>query len=254
LRASLGPTHLEHVWECGCDYFSKYFLCWNASKWYFFYFLKIIFEIDASKRFKTHKKNKFLKNTISTAFPNILFGSDKPFGFLYLSFEFFGLLFYLYFFIFQFNFLIWYFYFLWIYNLFLFYFILLFDINLYIYIYGSYECSIFIKRSKFRSFSVFLRPTASSLFQKLTILLRGPKVRVSNKSTEVKHWNLIKTTSFHQTHTRQGFFFWECSLFILNRVTLFSLSFFSFIFSKQIYSQKEKNFLLSTYHNFLFIL
>jgi hypothetical protein len=180
------------------------------------------------------------------------FGSDKPFGFLYLSFEFFGLLFYLYFFIFQFNFLIWYFYFLWIYNLFLFYFILLFDINLYIY--GSYECSIFIKRSKFRSFSVFLQPTASSFFQKLTILLRGPKVRVSNKSTEVKHWNLIKTTSFHQTHTRQGFFFWECSLFILNRVTLFSLSFFSFIFSKQIYSQKEKNFLLSTYHNFLFIL
>ena len=162
-------------------------MCWNASKWYFFYFLKIIFEIDASKRFKTHKKIKFLKNTISTAFPNILFVVTNPLDFC-IGHLFFGLLFYLYFFIFLFNFLIWYFYFLWIYNLFLFYFILLFDINLYIYIYGSYECSIFIKRSKFRSFSVFLRPTASSLFQKLTILLRGPKVRVSNKSTEVKLW------------------------------------------------------------------
>jgi ABC-type spermidine/putrescine transport system permease subunit I len=44
---------------------------------FFFYFLKIIFKISASKRFKTYKKiffnkNNFevLGNTICTAFPN----------------------------------------------------------------------------------------------------------------------------------------------------------------------------------------
>ena len=36
------PSYM-FVWKCGCGCFSKNFLCRNASKWYFFYFLKIIF-------------------------------------------------------------------------------------------------------------------------------------------------------------------------------------------------------------------
>ena len=46
-------------------------------KMIFFYFLKIIFKISASKRFKTHKKKffnkkiiEFLRNAVCTAFPN----------------------------------------------------------------------------------------------------------------------------------------------------------------------------------------
>jgi len=35
----------------------------------FFYFLKIIFEINALKRFTKQKKNKFLKNTGWPTFP-----------------------------------------------------------------------------------------------------------------------------------------------------------------------------------------
>jgi hypothetical protein len=42
------------IWKYGYGCFSKCILCWNLSKWYFFYFLKIIFEISASKGFKTH--------------------------------------------------------------------------------------------------------------------------------------------------------------------------------------------------------
>ena len=53
-RKWLGP-----VWECGCGCFSKCFSCRNASKWYFFYFLKIIFEIITSKRSNTYKKINF---------------------------------------------------------------------------------------------------------------------------------------------------------------------------------------------------
>jgi hypothetical protein len=43
------------VWKCGCDCFSKCFLLGNASK-YFFYFLKIIFDISASKWSENTKK------------------------------------------------------------------------------------------------------------------------------------------------------------------------------------------------------
>jgi hypothetical protein len=57
----------------GLRLFFKYFSCWNTLKWYFFYFKKIIFEINTSKRFKTHKKNlrtRFvpLRNCLGTRF------------------------------------------------------------------------------------------------------------------------------------------------------------------------------------------
>jgi hypothetical protein len=45
-----------HVWKCGCGYFSNIFLFRNASKWCFFYFLKIIFDINASKWSENTKK------------------------------------------------------------------------------------------------------------------------------------------------------------------------------------------------------
>ena len=42
--------------KCDCCCFSNNFSCRNILKWYFFYFLKIIFEISTSKRSKTYKK------------------------------------------------------------------------------------------------------------------------------------------------------------------------------------------------------
>jgi hypothetical protein len=44
------------VWECGCDYFFKVFFTRKCIKIIFFYFLKIIFNISASKLSKNTKK------------------------------------------------------------------------------------------------------------------------------------------------------------------------------------------------------
>jgi hypothetical protein len=49
LRAKLKLIDLEGVWECGCGYFSKCFSLRKVCQQYFFYFLKIIFEISTSK-------------------------------------------------------------------------------------------------------------------------------------------------------------------------------------------------------------
>jgi hypothetical protein len=68
---------LEPIWNCGSGGGSKCFSLKNASK-LFFYFLKIIFYINVSKRSKNTKKililnkNKFqfFRNTGLTMFPN----------------------------------------------------------------------------------------------------------------------------------------------------------------------------------------
>jgi hypothetical protein len=52
------------VWECVSDYFLKYFFTRKYIKLKLFYFKKIIFYINISKRFKNIKKNK---NKIYTA-------------------------------------------------------------------------------------------------------------------------------------------------------------------------------------------
>jgi hypothetical protein len=55
--------------EMWLQLFFKVFFCAEMYQYdIFFIFLKIIFEISASKRSKTYKKIKFLKNTICTAF------------------------------------------------------------------------------------------------------------------------------------------------------------------------------------------
>jgi hypothetical protein len=51
--------HLGYVWEN--SYFLKYFLFKNILKYYFFYFLKIIFKINVSKYLKISKKKINLK-------------------------------------------------------------------------------------------------------------------------------------------------------------------------------------------------
>jgi len=48
---------IKHVWDCGSGGGSKYFSLRNASKWSFFYFLKIIFDIRTSKRSETIQKS-----------------------------------------------------------------------------------------------------------------------------------------------------------------------------------------------------
>jgi hypothetical protein len=45
--------------NCGSGCFSKCFLFKNASKQYFFYFLKFIFDINTSKRSKITNKKKY---------------------------------------------------------------------------------------------------------------------------------------------------------------------------------------------------
>jgi hypothetical protein len=47
---------IKYVWDCGSSGGSKCFSLRNASKWSFFYFLKIIFDIRTSKRSETIKK------------------------------------------------------------------------------------------------------------------------------------------------------------------------------------------------------
>ena len=49
------------VWGCGCCCFSKCFSCRNTSKWCFFYFLKIIFDISTLKWSKNTKIYSFKK-------------------------------------------------------------------------------------------------------------------------------------------------------------------------------------------------
>jgi len=52
--------HIERVWQCGCGCFSNSFSCRNACQWFFFYFLKIIFDISTSKRSKKYKSHSIL--------------------------------------------------------------------------------------------------------------------------------------------------------------------------------------------------
>jgi hypothetical protein len=60
----------KFIWKCSCDCFSKYFSCWNASKWFFLFFknyflnqhIKIIQNIK--KIIFNKKKLIFLKTRI----------------------------------------------------------------------------------------------------------------------------------------------------------------------------------------------
>jgi len=52
-------------WNCSSDYGSKCFSLKNTSRWYFFYFKKIIFDISASKWSKNTKKLLILNKTNS---------------------------------------------------------------------------------------------------------------------------------------------------------------------------------------------
>jgi len=51
---------ISQLIKCGSGCFLNSFLCRNTCQWCFFYFLKIIFDISTSKRFKKYKPHSIL--------------------------------------------------------------------------------------------------------------------------------------------------------------------------------------------------